>query len=81
VLDDPVITTIAKRLDRTPAQVTLRWAIQRGDVVFPKSVTRSRIEENFALFDFELTDDEMAEITALDRQERTGPDPDAMNRV
>jgi 2,5-diketo-D-gluconate reductase A len=81
VLDDPVITTIAKRLERTPAQVTLRWAIQRGDVVFPKSVTRSRIEENFDLFDFELTDDEMAEITALDRQERTGPDPDTMNRV
>ena len=81
VLDDPVITTIAKRLERTPAQVTLRWAIQRGDVVFPKSVTRSRIEENFDLFDFELADDEMAEITALDRQERTGPDPDTMNRV
>jgi len=81
VLDDPVITTIAKRLERTPAQVTLRWAIQRGDVVFPKSVTRSRIEENFDLFDFELADDEMAEITALDRQERTGPDPDRMNRV
>ncbi len=81
VLDDPVITTIAKRVERTPAQVTLRWAVQRGDVVFPKSVTRSRIEENFQLFDFELADDEMAEITALDRQERTGPDPDTMNRV
>jgi 2,5-diketo-D-gluconate reductase A len=81
VLDDPVITTIAKRLERTPAQVTLRWAVQRGDVVFPKSVTRSRIEENFGLFDFELTDDDMAEITALDRHERTGPDPDTMNRV
>jgi 2,5-diketo-D-gluconate reductase A len=81
VLDDPVITTIAKRLERTPAQVTLRWAIQRGDVVFPKSASRGRIEENFDLFDFELADDEMAEITALDRQERTGPDPDTMNRV
>ena len=81
VLDDPGITSIAKRLDRTPAQVTLRWAIQRGDVVFPKSVTRSRIEENFALFDFELSADEMAEITALDRHERTGPDPDTMNRI
>jgi 2,5-diketo-D-gluconate reductase A len=81
VLDDPVITTIAKRLERTPAQITLRWAIQRGDVVFPKSVSRGRIEENFDLFDFELADDEMAEITALDRQERTGPDPDTMNRV
>ena len=81
VLDDPVITTIAKRVERTPAQVTLRWAVQRGDVVFPKSVTRSRVEENFQLFDFELADDEMAEITALDRRERTGPDPDTMNRV
>jgi 2,5-diketo-D-gluconate reductase A len=81
VLGDPVITAIAERLDRTPAQVTLRWAIQRGDVVFPKSVTRSRIEENFRLFDFELSGDEMAEITALDRHERTGPDPDTMNRV
>ena len=81
VLDDPVITAIAKRLDRTPAQVTLRWAIQRGDVVFPKSVTRSRIEENFGLFDFELDDDAMAQITTLDRQERTGPDPDTVNRV
>jgi 2,5-diketo-D-gluconate reductase A len=81
VLDDPVITSIAKRLERTPAQVTLRWAVQRGDVVFPKSVARSRIEENFRLFDFELSADEMAEITALDRHERTGPDPDTMNRV
>jgi 2,5-diketo-D-gluconate reductase A len=81
VLDDPAITAIAERLGRTPAQVTLRWAIQRGDVVFPKSVTRSRIEENFRLFDFELSGDEMAEITALDRHERTGPDPDMMNRI
>jgi 2,5-diketo-D-gluconate reductase A len=81
VLDDPVITTIAKGLDRTPAQVVLRWAIQRGDVVFPKSVTRSRIEENFRIFDFELSADDMAEITGLDRHQRTGPDPDTMNRV
>jgi 2,5-diketo-D-gluconate reductase A len=81
VLDDPVITSIAKRQERTPAQVTLRWAVQRGDVVFPKSVTRSRIEENFRLFDFELSAEEMAEITALDRHERTGPDPDTMNRI
>jgi 2,5-diketo-D-gluconate reductase A len=81
VLDDPVITGIAKRLDRTPAQVTLRWALQRGDVVFPKSVTRSRVEENFALFDFELSPDDMAEITRLDRHHRTGPDPDTMNHI
>jgi 2,5-diketo-D-gluconate reductase A len=81
VLDDPAITAIAERLGRTPAQVTLRWAIQRGDVVFPKSVTRSRIEENFRLFDFELSADDMARITALDRHERTGPDPDTFNPV
>ena len=76
-----MIATIAKRLDRTPAQVTLRWHIQRGDVVFPKSVTRSRVEENFRIFDFELSADDMAEITGLDRHQRTGPDPDTMNRV
>jgi 2,5-diketo-D-gluconate reductase A len=76
VLGDPVIAAIAVRVDRTPAQVTLRWHIQRGDIVFPKSVTRARVEENFRLFDFELTDEDMAAISALDRGERTGPDPD-----
>jgi 2,5-diketo-D-gluconate reductase A len=81
VLDDPTITRTAQRLGRTPAQVTLRWHLQRGDVVFPKSVTRSRVEENFALFDFELTDQDMAAISALDRHDRTGPDPDKFNYV
>ena len=81
VLDDPVITTIAKRLERTPAQVTLRWAIQRGDVVFPKSVTRSRIEENFAIFDFELDQADMTAISALDRGEGTGPNPAEFNYI
>ncbi|MFE2375285.1 aldo/keto reductase [Streptomyces sp. NPDC059398] len=81
VLDDPTITGIARRLGRTPAQVTLRWHIQRNDIVFPKSVTRSRVEENFALFDFELTEADMAAITGLDRGERTGPDPDTFNHV
>jgi 2,5-diketo-D-gluconate reductase A len=81
VLDDPVITNVAKRVERTPAQVTLRWAIQRGDIVFPKSVTRSRVEENFALFDFELTEDDLREITMLNRDERTGPDPDTFNYI
>jgi 2,5-diketo-D-gluconate reductase A len=76
VLTDPTISAIAQRVGRTPAQVTLRWHIQRGDVVFPKSTTSSRIEENFELFDFELTDDDMAAISALDRGERTGPNPD-----
>ena len=81
VLGDPVITAIARRLERSPAQVTLRWHVQRGDIVFPKSVTRSRIEENFRLFDFELTPQDMAAITALDRGERVGPDPDTFNYI
>lgn len=79
VLADPVLVTVAERLGRTTAQVTLRWHIQRGDIIFPKSVTRTRVEENFRLFDFELTDADMAAITALDRAERTGPNPDTFN--
>jgi 2,5-diketo-D-gluconate reductase A len=81
VLDDPVIARIAHAHDRTAAQVTLRWHTQRGDVIFPKSVTPSRIKENFELFDFELDDVDMSSITALNRNERTGPDPDKFNMV
>ena len=81
VADDPVIRGIAEQLGRTPAQVTLRWHVQRGDVVFPKSVTRARMEENFAIFDFELDESQMAAITALDRGERTGPNPDEFNWI
>ncbi|MGI8900852.1 MAG: aldo/keto reductase [Nocardioides sp.] len=81
VLEDPTITRIAENLDRTPAQVTLRWHLQRGDIVFPKSVTRSRVEENFAIFDFELSGTDMTDIDGLDRGERTGPDPDTFNPV
>ncbi|GAB3306405.1 aldo/keto reductase [Geodermatophilus aquaeductus] len=81
VLDDPAIVAIAETLGRTPAQVVLRWHVQRGDVVFPKSVTRQRVEENFALFDFELDQGQMATITGLDRGERTGPDPDTFDYV
>ncbi|WP_328911806.1 MULTISPECIES: aldo/keto reductase [unclassified Streptomyces] len=81
VVHEPEITAIAERLGRTAAQVTLRWHLQRGDIVFPKSVTRSRVEENFRVFDFELTEADMAEITGLDRGERTGPDPDTFNYV
>ena len=81
VLDDPAIVSIAERVDRSPAQVTLRWHVQRGDIVFPKSVTESRVRENFALFDFELTDADIAAISALNRDERTGPDPDVFDRV
>ena len=81
VLDDPTIVRIAKNLGRTPAQVTLRWHLQRGDIVFPKSVTRSRVEENFDLFDFELSGPDMTDITALNKDERTGPDPDTFDYV
>jgi 2,5-diketo-D-gluconate reductase A len=78
VLGDPVIGEIARRLDRSPAQVVLRWHIQRGSIVFPKSTTPARIEENFALFDFRLTTADIEAIDALDRGEagRTGPHPD-----
>ncbi|WP_393087460.1 aldo/keto reductase [Streptomyces sp. LN704] len=79
VLDDPTIKRIAERVGRTPAQVTLRWHLQRGDIIFPKSVTQKRIEENFDLFDFELGEGDMGEISALNRDERTGPDPDRFN--
>ncbi|WP_104134686.1 aldo/keto reductase [Cryobacterium sp. Y62] len=81
VLSDPVILAIADRLDKTAAQVTLRWHLQRGDIVFPKSVTRSRVDENFALFDFVLTEADVAAITALNRDERTGPNPDQFNYI
>ena len=78
---EPTIAAIAERVGRTPAQVTLRWHLQRGDVVFPKSMHRERMEENFALFDFELTDEDLAAISGLDRDERTGPDPNTFDRV
>ena len=83
VLDDPVITDIAERLGRTPAQVVLRWHIERGNIVFPKSTTPARIEENFALFDFALEPGDDAAIAGLDRGEdgRTGPNPDVMDYV
>jgi 2,5-diketo-D-gluconate reductase A len=83
VLDDPVITGIAERLGRTPAQVVLRWHIQRGNIVFPKSTTPARIEENFELFDFQLEPDDIEKVDALDKGEagRTGPNPDVFAYV
>jgi 2,5-diketo-D-gluconate reductase A len=81
VLDDPVIAKIGRRLGKSAAQVTLRWHIQRGDIVFPKSVTPSRMAENFAIFDFELSPDDVTAINALNRDERTGPDPEQNNRI
>ena len=83
VLEDPTITGIAGKAGKTPAQVVLRWHVQRGDIVFPKSVTPARMEENFALFDFELDASDVEEITGLDRGEdgRTGPHPDTFAHV
>jgi 2,5-diketo-D-gluconate reductase A len=81
--DDETIRAVADEVGRTPAQVALRWHIQRGDIVFPKSVTPARIVENFALFDFELDDDQMERVGSLDRGEdgRTGPNPDVFDYV
>jgi diketogulonate reductase-like aldo/keto reductase len=76
VLDDPAIVRIAEAHGVTPGQVVLRWHLQIGNVVIPKSVTPERIEQNFDVFGFELGDDEMRAIEALDAGERTGPDPD-----
>jgi 2,5-diketo-D-gluconate reductase A len=78
VLDDPAIGEIAEQVGRTPAQVVLRWHVQHGYVVFPKSVTPERITENFELWDFELDQDAMERIDSLDRGEagRNGPHPE-----
>jgi 2,5-diketo-D-gluconate reductase A len=75
LLEDETIATIAAHYERTPAQVILRWHLQLGNVVIPKSVTPQRIRENFELFDFALSEDDMAAIERLDVGERTGPDP------
>jgi 2,5-diketo-D-gluconate reductase A len=83
VLDDPTITTIAEQVGKTPAQVVLRWHLQRGDIIFPKSTTPSRIQENFEIFDFELRADDLTAISALDKGEagRTGPNPDMFDYI
>jgi 2,5-diketo-D-gluconate reductase A len=75
VLDHGAIAQIAERHGKTPAQVILRWHLQIGNVVIPKSVTPERIRENIELFDFELSDEELAAISALDDGGRIGPDP------
>ncbi|MFC8721275.1 aldo/keto reductase [Kitasatospora sp. NPDC057198] len=79
VLDDPAVTAIAARTGKSPAQVVLRWHLQLGNLVIPKSVTPARIRQNLDVFDFALTDGDMAAIAATDRGLRTGPDPDAFN--
>ncbi len=75
LLDDETIVGIADQHDRTPAQTILRWHLQLGNVVIPKSVSPERMRENMEVFDFELNDEEMAEFARLDRGERIGPDP------
>ena len=83
VTKDATIVAIAERLGRTPAQVTLRWHLQRGDIVFPKSMRRQRMAENFDLFGFELGADDVAALSALDQGEsgRTGPNPDTFDWI
>ena len=81
VLGDPTIADIAGRYGKTPAQVVLRWHIERGDIVFPKSVTPARIRENIDIFDFELSGEDVESISALNRNERTGPDPDKFDMI
>jgi len=78
VLGDPALTDIAGRLGKSPAQVVLRWHIERGNIVFPKSTTPARIKENFELFDFQLAPGDVETIDALGRGEagRNGPNPD-----
>jgi 2,5-diketo-D-gluconate reductase A len=83
VLDDPVVTGIADSVGRTPSQVVLRWHVQRGDIVFPKTTHVERMRENFAIFDFELSEDQVAAISALDRGEagRRGPNPSTFDWI
>ncbi len=81
LLSEPAIVSIAGRVGKSPAQVVLRWHIERGDIVFPKSVTPSRIKENIDIFDFELSAEDVAAISALNRNQRTGPDPDTFDAI
>ncbi|MCK2239561.1 MULTISPECIES: aldo/keto reductase [unclassified Crossiella] len=79
LLDHDLLTSLATKYDRTPAQVVLRWHLQLGNIVIPKSVTPSRIKENLNVFDFDLTQDDLTAITALHDGHRTGPHPDTFN--
>ncbi|MBI3216764.1 MAG: aldo/keto reductase [Mycobacterium sp.] len=83
VLDDPVITEIAAAHEKSAAQAVLRWHVQRGDIIFPKSNSAKRAAENFEIFDFSLTGDEMAAISGLDRGTagRRGPDPNTFDWI
>lgn len=78
LLSHPVVADIARRLGRTPAQVVIAWHLRLGNVVIPKSVTPTRIQENFDVFDIDLTDEDLAAIAGLDAGVRTGPHPDEL---
>jgi 2,5-diketo-D-gluconate reductase A len=80
LLDAPELSEIAQAHGKSAAQVVLRWHVQLGNIVFPKSSTAERIRENYAIFDFELTDDEMGRIEGMEKAERLGPDPDKFDR-
>ncbi len=79
LLGEPAIGDLATKYARTPAQIVLRWHLQLGNIVIPKSVTPSRVAENFDVFGFTLAEEEIEALTSLDRGERTGPDPDRFN--
>ncbi len=79
LLEDPIITAIAERHGKTPAQVLIRWHIQLGNIVIPKSVNPDRIASNFDVFDFELSDADIASVATLDNGTRLGPDPRTFN--
>jgi diketogulonate reductase-like aldo/keto reductase len=79
LLEVPAVVAIARKHDRTPAQIVLRWHLQLGNVVIPKSVTPSRIKENIEVFDFSLDDEDLAAISALNEDRRLGPDPTTFN--
>jgi len=79
LIEDPVIGSVANAVGKTPAQVILRWHLQMGSVVIPRSTKQPRIEANFDLFDFELNETQMASISGLDQGKRSGPDPDEFN--
>ncbi|MEX1657607.1 aldo/keto reductase [Streptomyces pseudovenezuelae] len=79
LLEVPAVVAIARKHDRTPAQIVLRWHLQLGNVVIPKSVTPSRIKENIEVFDFSLDTEDLAAISALNEDRRLGPDPSTFN--
>jgi 2,5-diketo-D-gluconate reductase A len=80
VLSDPTVAALGEKYGKTPAQVVLRWHIELGNVVIPKSTHRERMAENFDIFDFELAPDDVTMISELDRNGRVGPNPETFGR-